>query len=286
MGPPCYGDLGKNARDLFNKGYTFGFLKLDTTTRSGSDIHPLEFRTAAQHNTTTGKLFGSLDFKYKYPKYGITLTESWNTENVLGSELVVEDQGLKGLKGIFYSSFAPQLGKRTGTARAEYSHEIFHVGAETSLETAPILRGAFVAEVYKNVLIGAESGFDTQRSKVTHTGMTLGYQASKYGIHTFVNNTNEFGGRLYHKVNDKLELGANLGWSTSDATTRFGIAGKYQLEQGTVLRAKVSNTSQVALSLTRDLSPSMKLTLSSLVNLQTFNEGGHKYGLGLEYTPW
>jgi len=285
MGPPCFGDLGKNARDLFNKGYTFGFLKLDTTTRSGSEVHPLEFKTAATHNTATGKLFGSLDFKYKYPKYGITMTETWNTENVLGSEITVENQGVQGLKGIFYSSFAPQIGKRTGTIRAEYSHQRFHLGAETSLDLAPILKGAVVTEVYKNVLVGAEGGYDTHLSKVTHTGMALGYQASNYGIHTFVNNTSEFGGRLYHKVTDKLELGANLGWSTNEASTRFGIAGKYQLEQGTVLRAKVSNASQIAISLTRDLSPNLKLTLSSLVNLQNFNEGGHKYGMGLEYTP-
>ena len=31
MGPPKYGDLGKQASDVFGKGYHFGLLKLEVT---------------------------------------------------------------------------------------------------------------------------------------------------------------------------------------------------------------------------------------------------------------
>ena len=85
----------------------FGFLKLDTTTKTGTG---LEFKTAASQNVATGKLFGSVDMKYKMPEHGVTLTEKWNTDNNLGTEVTVEDQLVKGLKLVFDSSFAPQLG--------------------------------------------------------------------------------------------------------------------------------------------------------------------------------
>ena len=34
MAPPKYGDLGKQANDVFSKGYNFGVLKLDVRSLS------------------------------------------------------------------------------------------------------------------------------------------------------------------------------------------------------------------------------------------------------------
>jgi len=41
---------------------------------------------------------------------GITFTEKWNTDNVLCSEVTVDDQLLKGLKLSFDTQFVPQTG--------------------------------------------------------------------------------------------------------------------------------------------------------------------------------
>jgi len=41
---------------------------------------------------------------------GITFTEKWNTDNVLSSEVMVDDQLLKGLKLSFDTQFVPQTG--------------------------------------------------------------------------------------------------------------------------------------------------------------------------------
>jgi len=41
---------------------------------------------------------------------GITFTEKWNTDNVLATEVTVEDQLLKGLKLSFDTQFVPQTG--------------------------------------------------------------------------------------------------------------------------------------------------------------------------------
>jgi len=35
---------------------------------------------------------GSLETKYKWAEHGLTLTEKWNTDNTLGTEITVEDQ--------------------------------------------------------------------------------------------------------------------------------------------------------------------------------------------------
>lgn len=41
---------------------------------------------------------------------GLTFTEKWNTDNVLNTEITIEDQLAKGLKLAFDTSFAPQTG--------------------------------------------------------------------------------------------------------------------------------------------------------------------------------
>ena len=67
MSPPTYNDLGKNARDIFSKGYHFGLLKLDTKTKTKSGV---EFSAGGLSNLDSGKVFGSLETKYKVPDYG------------------------------------------------------------------------------------------------------------------------------------------------------------------------------------------------------------------------
>lgn len=107
MAPPAYSDLGKNARDVFNKGYHFGLWKLDVKTRTNSGV---EFTTAGHSSQDSGKVFGSLETKYKVKEYGLTISEKWNTDNTLTSEVAVENQLVKGLKLSMDGTFAPQTG--------------------------------------------------------------------------------------------------------------------------------------------------------------------------------
>ncbi|XP_009075495.1 PREDICTED: voltage-dependent anion-selective channel protein 2-like, partial [Acanthisitta chloris] len=106
--PPSYSDLGKSARDVFNKGYGFGMVKLELKTKSSSGV--LEFAAAGSSNTDTGKASGSLETKYKVKDYGLTFTQKWNTDNTLGTEVSVEDQLAEGLKVALDTTFVPNTG--------------------------------------------------------------------------------------------------------------------------------------------------------------------------------
>ena len=65
--PPCYGDLGKSARDLFSKGYNYGFHKFETKTKTDSGV---EFTANGSSNHDSGKFTGALETKYKCSDYG------------------------------------------------------------------------------------------------------------------------------------------------------------------------------------------------------------------------
>lgn len=53
MAPPSYSDLGKQSRDVFGKGYHFGFLKLDIKTKTESGV---EFNNEVNFNQESGKV--------------------------------------------------------------------------------------------------------------------------------------------------------------------------------------------------------------------------------------
>ena len=89
MAPPKYGDLGKQANDVFSKGYHFGLLKLEVKTKTDTGV---EFTTGGNSNMETGKVAGSLETKYQVKDLGMTLTEKWTTDNTLNTSLDVVDK--------------------------------------------------------------------------------------------------------------------------------------------------------------------------------------------------
>lgn len=281
MPPPTFADLGKSAKDLFNKGYNHGFLKMDATTKVG-DNKEVEFKTSAAHNLASGKLGGALDVKYKIPSYGLTLTEKWNTENQLGTVIEVNEQFGRGLKLTFDSVYAPHAGKRTGKLKFDWSGEVVRITADLGLTTSPVINtaGVFSRDGW---LFGAAASFDTATNKVASTSLAFGHQTCNYALHSFVVNSSDFGASLFHKVSPNVEIGTMLGWKVGSSGVEFGLASKYCPTKNMVLRGKLNNSSQVALAVTHSLAPELKMTLSSQFNL-TSNDN-HKFGLGLEYEP-
>ncbi|KAK0414575.1 hypothetical protein QR680_011507 [Steinernema hermaphroditum] len=282
MAPPSYADLGKSCNDLFKKGYNFGFVKIDSTTKAGSNGE-LEFKAGAAHNISNQKLNGNLDIKYKVPEYGLTITEKWNTDNILGTTVDVQDQIARGTKLTFDSIYAPHVGKRSAKLKGEWVNPHAKVNADVSLEGGPVVN---VAAVFgrSQWLIGVQSGFDVSTNKVKATNVAIGHQGEDFTVHTFMNNASDLGCTVFHRPAKNVELGAQLGWTIGDKTTTFGLATKYSPSADLLFRGKVDNKSNVALAATHSLNKEVKFTVSTQFAL-TGAEGTQKLGIGLEYTP-
>lgn len=96
------------------------------------------------------------------------------------------------------------------------------------------------------------------------------------------NDGQEFGGSVYHKVNNDLACGVQLSWSSGSNATKFGIGGQYNLDKDATIRAKVNNISQIGLGYQQKLRAGVILSLSTLIDGKNFNAGGHKIGVALE----
>ena len=110
---PTYCDLKKAAKDVFNKGYGFGMVKIDLRTKSCSGM---EFSTSGHAYTDTGKASGNLETKYRICNWTDLHPEVERTE----IDITWENKLAEGLKLTFDPIFVPNTGKKSGKLKASY----------------------------------------------------------------------------------------------------------------------------------------------------------------------
>lgn len=280
MAPPSYSDLGKSAKDLFSKGFNYGFQKLDVKTKTENGV---KFTTKLSNNSDTGRANGELSTEYKYSDYGLSLKEKWTTDNELTSEVTIEDKLAEGLKFTFETSFRPTTGKKNGKVKSAYKNDYVNMNCDVDFDfSGPTIHGAAVAG-YKGYLAGYQMSFDTSKSKLAKSNFALGYTAGDFTLHTTVIDAAEFAGSVHQKVNKEVETGVNLSWTPGSNACKFDIGGKYNLDKETSVSAKVNNNGQLGFGYSQNIRDGVKLTLSSLVEAKNINAGGHKLGLGIEF---
>lgn len=279
--PPFYNELGKSAKDLFNRGYNFDTVKIDVKTKTPTGV---EFSCGGTSHIDSGKVLGTLETKYKFKEYGINFSEKWNTSNVLATEVSV-DNFLKGSKFATEGTFAPQTGDKTLKIKAEYRNNYLAFNSDADFKTATPLITASGVLHYNGWLVGLLSKFDTKDSKLKSNNLALGYTTKEFVIHTNVSDGKLYSGHIYQKVNPFLETGIELAWSSENNDTKFGLGCKYAWDRDTTIRAKVNNSSQIGLGFAHKLRDGITITLSTLIDGKNFNQGGHKVGMGIEFEP-
>lgn len=279
MAPPKYADLSKQSSDLFSKGYFFNIFKLDFKSRTANGIN---FNVVGEHNTEANRTVGSFEAKYVVPKYGVTFLEKWTTDNLIKCEITADDQLAQGFKVVFDASLLLNTGKKTADLRTTYVHDRAQIETNVAFDAAgPIINGSAVVG-YQGWLAGYQYVYSTVRAALTKNNFAVGYKAKDFTIFANLNDGTEVGGTVYQRLNNRLETGVQLAWTTGSNQTRFALASKYQLDPQTAIGVKVNNLCQVCVSLQQYFRPGAKLTLSGLFEARNLNAGNHKVGLGLE----
>lgn len=123
--------------------------------------------------------------------------------------------------------------------------------------------------------------FDSAKSKPAQKNFALSYKTEDFQLHSCVNGSTVFGGSIYQKVNQKIEMSINL-TQVVDSNTYSGLTAKIKLDCRAFLSAKVNNTGLIGLSYKLALQPGIKLNLSALTDGKKSNTGGQKIGLGFK----
>jgi voltage-dependent anion channel protein 2 len=164
---------------------------------------------------------------------GISITQSWNTANLLATKVELNDTFASGLKAEVLSNFAPNAGNKGqklnlhfkqpnihGRAFVDYSPQ----GAIGTIADAVVAHDGFV--------VGGEVGYDVQKAAITKYSAALGYTTPLYNAAvTATNSMSVFTASYYQRVNPAVEAGAKATWdSKSGSNVGLELAAKYKLD--------------------------------------------------------
>jgi hypothetical protein len=179
-----------------------------------------------------------------YRRAGTTITQSWNTANVLDTKLELNDTIAKGLKAEFLGNFLPATKAYGAKANFHFKQPNFHGRAFFDIIKGPTANVDLVIG-QDGFLVGGSVGYDVAKAAVTSTSAAVGYSAPTYTASIIASNTfSVFSAAYYHKVNAQVEAGAKSTWD-SKAGSQVGleVAAKYRLDP--VSFAKVGNATKV-----------------------------------------
>lgn len=271
-----FADLGKSAKDLFSKNYGFGETKVEVKTNSTTGA---EFTVTGTKNAKTGAINGSLETKYKYAPYNLTLTEKWNTKNQINLEVAVEDQVAKGLKLGVEAGFAPSSGDKSAKFTTAFKQGKFHFTNDLDITNGPSVNSSGVVEE-KGIIAGFDASYNVSSSALTKTHFALGYKAADFTLHALLDGP-KLSTSLFHIVKPTVLTAVQFSWNRSSNETSLELGGQYFVDKNTFFKAKVDTKAQLGLSVTQQLQPGVKVTLSAQVDTNNLDKDAHKLGLHL-----
>jgi len=281
MAPPKFDDLGKEAKDLINKNFHFGVVKLEAKTKAKDGV---DFTTEGTYNTDTGNVACSLETKFKFADYGVTFSEKWNTDNVIATSISAVDKIAKGLQVDFDTTFAPITGKKSAKVKTAYkSCDLLHATADVDFDFAGPTIHASAVLAHKGWHAGYQVSYDTANSKLVANNVSLNYKYNDFILHSGIFDASKYVGSVHHQVNDNLSTAALVHWTFGSSTSNLTVCGKYTLDNDTYLKAKLDNNLRFGLSYVQKLRAGVQMTMSGLINAKSLEQGGHKLGLSFNF---
>ncbi|KAL3309549.1 hypothetical protein Ciccas_011902, partial [Cichlidogyrus casuarinus] len=179
-----YSDLGKDASDLLNKDYVLGCFQFSHKGK----VEGIELNTNANVQTKSNATSSSVETKFKYPKYGLSLAETWNSKNLLKSDLCIENYFYKGLKQNAIFSYNIESGAQDFSLKNAFKHDQFHAALHlNSPQTKKDVSHSLVVGS-NGYLLGADLALDGNNMKLSNANLALGYETRDFSAFCFLEN--------------------------------------------------------------------------------------------------
>lgn len=286
---PSYSDIGKDASDLFNKGFDFDTVKIDFKPKvAGTTDFKCSLTSKVLGNVLSPSVspphsFGFMEVKNKLP-YGVNSTCTIRHNSQIQTELAKEFLANKA-KLVAEGKFSPVNSTLFLKSKASYKNEMVNgsLQLEKEHQKPPSILGNLVLS-YRGFLLGSQLCYTASAQQVPYPDINGGYQTKEYSLTAAWNNNNKCMVVSTHQRIDKhLELAFQGIWERNSALhPRFNVAAKYT-NSNAKYKVKVNSQKLVGFSYSRLLQPGFKLTLSSLFDLGNFAAGHHRLGVAFDF---
>jgi len=272
--PPAWKDIGKASNDLLSKDFPIHGTFLEVKTRTPSAV---TFRVVGDRNSK-GAIKGDLEAKYADPQNGVTFTQAWTTQNVLKSNLELENNLAKGLKFDINTTLNPEKHTQSVSLTTYYKQPGLNTRALIDLFNGP----SFTADTVigrNGFLLGAEAQYNVSKGAVTRYATALAYTAPEYAVALHgLNNLTTFAASYFHRVNPDVEAGAKAIYDTKPAPSgghghvTLEVGTKVYLDKAAFVKAKIASSGVLGLSYTQALRPGVKATFCLALDTIKLND--------------
>jgi voltage-dependent anion channel protein 2 len=173
---------------------------------------------------------------------GISITQSWNTANLLATKVELNDTFASGLKAEVLSNFAPNAGNKGQKLNLHFKQPNLHGRAFVDYSPAGAIGAVADAVIaHDGFVVGGEVGYDVQKAAITKYSGALGYTTPLYSAAvTATNSLSVFTASYYQRVNPAVEAGAKATWdSKSGSNVGLELAAKYKLDPASFAKVRI-----------------------------------------------
>jgi voltage-dependent anion channel protein 2 len=280
--PPAFGDIAKASNDLINKDfYHTAAAALEVKLKAPNGVN----FTAKGTSPHSGPVTSSLEGK-KALSNGITITQSWNTANLLATKVELNDTFASGLKTEVLSNFSPAAGNKGQKVNFLFKQPNFHGRVFADYSASGAIGAVADAVIsHEGFVVGGEVGYDVQKATINKYSAALGYTTPLYNAAlTATNSLSVFSAAYYQKVNPAVEAGAKATWdSKSGSNVGLELAAKYKLDPASFAKAKINNLGIASLAYNTKVNSGLTFGIGGSFDTQKLNEAGHKLGTSFTF---
>ncbi|KAF2035525.1 mitochondrial porin-like protein [Setomelanomma holmii] len=280
--PPAFSDIAKASNDLINKDfYHTAAAALEVKLKAPNGVNFTAKGTSAHNGPVTSSLEGK-----KALSNGISITQSWNTANLLATKVELNDTFASGLKAEVLSNFAPNAGNKGQKLNLHFKQPNIHGRAFVDYSPAGAIGAIADAVVaHDGFVVGGEVGYDVQKAAITKYSAALGYTTPLYNAAvTATNSLSVFTASYYQRVNPAVEAGAKATWdSKSGSNVGLELAAKYKLDPASFAKAKINNLGIASLAYNTKVNSGLTFGIGGSFDTQKLNEAGHKLGTSFTF---
>ncbi|KAK3377933.1 eukaryotic porin/Tom40 [Podospora didyma] len=281
MSVPAFQDISKAANDLLGKD--FYHLSAGTIEVKSNTPNNVAFKVngKSSHEKATS---GTIEGKYTDKLNGFTLTQTWNTANILDTKFEMADNITKGLKAEGIFSFLPQSQAKGAKFNLHFKQSNFHGRAFFDLLKGPTANIDAVVG-HDGFLAGASAGYNVQTAQITGYSAAVGYLAPSYSTAiTATDNLSVFAASYYHKVNSQVEAGAKATWNSKTGNNvGLEVATKYRLDPVSFVKAKINDRGVAAVAYNVLLREGVTLGVGASFDTQKLDQATHKVGTSFTF---
>lgn len=276
MAPPKFGDLGKGAKDLIGKEYHHPLTKIELNSKTSEGV---ALKASIDKNNTSNEIKGNFEAKFAYAPLKATITEKFNTSNVIAQVIQFAD---KGKKIEIDTSYAMEKGVFNGRITTEAIQNNYHAHGVVDLQSQSLV-GSTVFQ-YENLYFGAQTCFDYSKGGLKGHLAALGYSAKDTTFHALTDFSDTLTASVHHIVSKNLQAALNVNVAKGKdgaVANKFGLGIHHKLDNNAFLKAKIDNNAVIGLSFTQAISKSVKFGLSMMLDSKNMNADTSKIGLNL-----